>query len=141
MSKKINGFLDDQNMEEFDLILANIEKLSRDMNGLLSADNVASATATLSNFSKTSEDMKGMISRFEKTADEIDKAVSSITEIIANNEASLNRFSRDGLEQAIGTLQETRKMAESIRKIADKLNQDPSQLIYKQPSHGVEIPQ
>jgi hypothetical protein len=32
-------------------------------------------------------------------------------------------------------------MIESIREIADKLGQDPSQILYKPQNQGVEIPQ
>jgi hypothetical protein len=30
--------------------------------------------------------------------------------------------------------------AESVRKLADKLNADPSQVLYRAPEQGVEIP-
>lgn len=141
ITKKVNGLLDQNNVEAFNVILANIENLTRDMNGLLSSENVGHASNTLSNFSAASADMKDMVARFEKTADEVDKAVQAITNVVTKNEANINKFTQDGLEQIMRMSQETRKMAESIRRTAEKLNQDPSQLIYKPNHHGVEIPQ
>lgn len=141
ITKKVNGLLDQNNVEAFNVILSNIESLTRDMNGLLSEDNVSHASNTLSNFSAASADMKEMVARFEKTADEVDKAVQAITNVVTKNEANINKFTQDGLEQIMRMSQETRKMAESIRRTAEKLNQDPSQLIYQPNNHGVEIPQ
>ncbi len=140
ITKKINGLLDQSNVESFNVILSNMEALTKDMNGLLSGDNVNNASTTLSNFSDASADIKDMVARFEKTADDIDKAVQAITKVVTANESNINKFTQDGLDQIMRMSQETRKMAESIRRTSDKLNQDPSQLIF-QPSHyGVEIP-
>ncbi|HEY0900568.1 MAG TPA: MlaD family protein, partial [Micavibrio sp.] len=141
ITKKVNGLLDQSNVESFNVILANVENLTRDLNGLLSTDNVDHASNALSNFSAASADMKDMVARFEKTADEVDKAVQAITNVVTKNEANINKFTQDGLEQIMRMSQETRKMAESIRRTAEKLNEDPSQLIYQPTQHGVEIPQ
>lgn len=141
ITKKLNSLLDQPNMDSLNLILSNIESLTKDMNGLLSADNVTNAGATLANFSAASADMKDMVSRFEKTADEIDKAVQAISHVVTSNEANINKFTQDGLDQIMRMSQETRKMAESIRRTADQLKQDPSQIIYQPSQRGVEIPQ
>ncbi len=141
ITKKLNGLLDQPNMESLSAILLNVESLTKDMNGLLSADNVTNAGTTLANFSAASADMKSMVARFEKTASEIDKAVQSISNVVTSNEANINKFSQDGLDQIMRMSQETRKMAESIRRTVDQLKQDPSQIIYQPSQRGVEIPQ
>lgn len=141
ITKKVNNLLDQNNVEAFNIILSNIESLTKDMNGLLSVENVDHASNTLSNFSAASSDMKDMVARFERTANEVDKAVQAITNVVTKNEANINKFTQDGLEQIMRMSQETRRMAESIRRTAEKLNQDPSQLIYQPNHHGVEIPQ
>lgn len=141
ITQKLNGLLDQPNMESLSAILQNLEKMSKDMNGLLSVDNVNNAGATLANFSAASADMKNMVARFEKTADEIDKAVQAISNVVTRNETNINKFSQDGLDQIMRMSQETRKMAESIRRTADQLKQDPSQIIYQPSQRGVEIPQ
>ena len=141
ITKKLNGLLDQPNVDSLNTILSNIESLTKDMNGLLSTDNVNNAGTTLSNFSAASADMKNMVARFEKTAEEVDKAVQAISNVVTNNEANINKFTQDGLDQIMRMSQETRKMAESIRRTADQLKQDPSQIIYQPSQRGVEIPQ
>ncbi len=140
ITKKLNGLLDQPNMESLSAILLNVESLTKDMNGLLSSDNVTNAGTTLANFSAASADMKNMVARFEKTANEIDKAVQAISNVVTSNEANINKFSQDGLDQIMRMSQETRKMAESIRRTVDQLKQDPSQIIYQPSQRGVEIP-
>jgi ABC-type transporter Mla subunit MlaD len=140
MTKKLNALLDENNLSEFSAILANFENLSRDMNGLLSEDNVANVTASLSNFAKFSIDMKEISSRFDQTADQIDKTADTISRMVSRNEANVNKFTQEGLDQIISMSRETRKAAESIHQAADKLGKNPSSLIYQPSQHGVEIP-
>lgn len=140
ITRKLNGLLDEPNMNELDVIISNIEHLTRDLNGLLSVENVNNATMTLENVSRTTSDLQDIVKRFENTADEIDKAVRSISDVVNSNEANINKFTQDGLDQIMKMSYETQKMAESIRRTADKLSQDPSQIIYQPLRRGVEIP-
>lgn len=139
ISKKLNNLLNEKNMASLDATLINIEKLTRDMNGLLSVENVNNTSTILANFSESSEDMKAMIKRFESTADEIDKAVNTISDVVTKNEASISKFTQEGLDQITDMTREARKMAESIRETADNLNEDPSQILYQPSYRGVEI--
>lgn len=139
MTKKINQLMDDQNMTSLNATLANIESMTKDLNGLLSVENVANASSTLQNFSESSADLKMMIRRFEKTADQIDEAVNSINKVVVRNEGNVNRFTEDGLNEVTSMTREAQKTAASIRRAADKLSQDPSQILYKPAHQGVEI--
>jgi len=139
ISEKLNGLLNEENMASLDATLINIEKITRDMNGLLNAENVSNASIMLANFSESSEDVKVMIERFEKTADEIDRAVNAISAVVTKNEASISKFTQDGLDQITAMTREVRKMAESIRETSDSLNEDPSQILYQPTYRGVEI--
>ena len=139
LSKKLNAVLDDENMAKVSQTLANIEQMSRDMNGLLSNSNVANAGKALENMAAASEDMPELVSKLGNSADQMDKAVASLSRVITQNEANVNKFSRDGLDEITAMSRETRRMAVSIRRIAEKLDQDPSQLLYKPSYNGVEI--
>lgn len=139
VTRRINAFMDDENIAVLEQALKNLEGMSRDMNGFLSPKNVAYASAMIENLSDSSEDIQEMIEKFEKTAAKIEKTVQIVSEMIARNQSSVDNFARDGLDQITQMSHETQKMAVSIREAAEKLNDDPSQLIY-QPSHrGVEI--
>lgn len=139
ISKKLNVFLNDNNMASLGDTLVNIEKMTRDLNGLLADENVANVSLMIENFSQSSANVNELITRFDKTADEIDKAVHSISKIVADNGDNVTRFTREGLDQILSMSRETQKMTESIRKAADKLQQDPSQILYQPSYRGVEI--
>lgn len=138
ISEKLNGLLNEENMASLDATLINIEKITRDMNGLLNAENVSNASIMLANFFESSEDVKVMIERFEKTANEIDQAVNA-SAVVTKNEASISKFTQEGLDQITAMTREIRKMAESIRETSDSLNEDPSQILYQPTYRGVEI--
>lgn len=140
LAEKFNTLMSEENIASLTRTISNVETMSRDLNGLLSEANVASVSEMVNNFSASSRSIEEVAAKFEKTADEIDKAVASISKVVSKNESNINKFSQDGLEQITSMSRETRRMAESIRKIADKLNEDPSQLIYKPNDPGVEIP-
>ena len=139
MTERLNMFMGDENMLTLVQILKNMESMARDMNGLLSPENVSNTSTMLKNFSTSSEGIQALIEKLEKTTAEIDAAVRAISDVVTRNEASVNRFAQDGLDQITQMSIETQKMAESIRKVAENLNQDPSQLIYQPPRQGVEI--
>lgn len=139
LSQKLNTLMNEGNVAKIDATLGNIEKLTRDMNGLLSDDNIQSASQALQNMSTASEDLPELVSKLGNTADKMDEAVASLSRVVTNNEANVNKFSRDGLDEITAMSRETRRMAVSIRRIADKLDQDPSQLLYKPNYHGVEV--
>jgi phospholipid/cholesterol/gamma-HCH transport system substrate-binding protein len=148
ITTKLNTLLDEKNMGRMGDTLANIEKLTRDLNGLLSEQNVANAgsaianaNTTMENFSAFSQDAKEIVTRFEKTADEIESTVKSLNTVITNSQKSIGKFSSEGLDQLTATTRAAERMIESIREIADKLGQDPSQILYKPQNQGVEIPQ
>ncbi len=139
ISEKLNRILDEGNVEALNKTLANLENMSRDLNGLLSEENVQNTSVALANVAETSENLNTLIARFEHTADEIDKTVKTISQVVSTNGDNVTRFTREGLDQILSMSRETQKMTESIRKAADKLEQDPSQILYQPSYRGVEI--
>jgi ABC-type transporter Mla subunit MlaD len=61
--------------------------------------------------------------------------------IITRNHASIDRFSSEGLSQFTEASQAVKGTASSVQKLSDKLDENPSQIIFQAPAHGVEIPQ
>ena len=59
--------------------------------------------------------------------------------MVARNQENIDKFTSEGLSQVTSTAIEARKMVHSFREMADKLNRDPSQIIYRPQSTGVEI--
>jgi phospholipid/cholesterol/gamma-HCH transport system substrate-binding protein len=137
--EKLNEFFDPKHTALLSQTLENTERLSRDLNGLLTSENVNNASTTIENFSQASEDFKTMAERFDQTASEIERAVASLNEIISGNKNNINRFTSEGLDNITKTSREAEKAAKAIREMSEKLNRDPSQIIYKPQSSGVEI--
>jgi phospholipid/cholesterol/gamma-HCH transport system substrate-binding protein len=139
LSEKLNTVFNEENMASLNQTLKNVETMSRDMNGLLSQENVDNTTVALRNAAAASEDIGELAERFNHTADEIDKAVVTLNNVITDNRADIDRFAGSGLNQITEMSRETKKMAESVRRLADKLEQEPSRLLYQPQYRGVEI--
>lgn len=139
LSEKINTVFTEESLQSLNQTLKNVENLSRDMNGLLSKENVDNTSIALRNAAVASEDIGQLVDRFNQTADEIDKAVATMNSVITDNRADIDRFAGSGLNQITEMSRETRKMAESVRRLADKLEQEPSRLLYQPQYRGVEI--
>lgn len=140
MSEKLNGLLNEQNVDNLNKTFANVEKLSRDLNGLLTDQNVQNVSTSLQNISDASENIDDIVKKFEHTADQIDMTVNNMNDVINRNRGNIDRFAGDGLTQITEMTRETKDMARAMRRLADKLEQNPSQLLYKQNTTGVEIP-
>lgn len=139
ITTKVNNLLTPENMATLNQTLVNIEAMSRDMNGLLSAENVANATKTLQNVSAASNGFAPTMERMNKAADQLDQTVSKLNAILSHNEASINKFTDEGLRQIMQASRDAQDMAKSIRDVADRLKQNPSSIIYKPSSQGVEV--
>jgi len=139
LSKKLNAVFDEETVNSLGSTFKNIEAMSRDMNGLLSDENVANTTLTLRNAAETSKNVDEMVQRFNRTANEIDQAVATLNGILTDNRADIDRFTGSGLNEITEMSRETKKMAESVRRLADKLEQEPSRLLYQPQYRGVEI--
>lgn len=139
ITEKLNRVLNEQNVAALDQTFKNVEALSRDLNGLLSEQNVANVSKSLENISKASEDIDDIANRFSQTADKLDQTIDSINEVVTSNKGNIDRFAGDGLNQITEMTRETKNMARAMRRLADRLEQDPSQIIYKPGYNGVEI--
>jgi phospholipid/cholesterol/gamma-HCH transport system substrate-binding protein len=139
MTEKLNEFLSEDNMASLSATIKNIEKTSEDLNILLNEENIQNTSEAIRNLSSTSENIDQLVARFNKTADEIDKAVSSINEVVTENKAGINRFAGSGLQEISDMAAETREMAKSIRRLADRLEQEPSRILYQPNYRGVEV--
>lgn len=139
LTEKLNAVFNEENMKSLDETFKNVEVLSRDMNGLLSEENIANTSSVLRNLSSTSENVDELVVRFNRTADQMDQAVSSLNSIMTDNKQNIDKFAGSGLDQITEMTRETREMAKSIRRLADTLEQEPSRLLYQPNYRGVEI--
>lgn len=139
LSEKINKAFDDKTITSLNQTIANVEQMTADINAILSDENIANATITLRNVSNASGEMDQLVTRFNKTADEVDKVVGSLNEVITNNKQDINKFTGSGLNQITEMSRQTTDMAKSIRRLADRLEQDPSRILYQPQYRGVQV--
>lgn len=139
LSEKINKAFDTETISSLNQTIKNVEQMSADINAIMSEENINNATITLRNVSSASGEMDQLVTRFDKTADEIDKVVSSLNDVITNNKQDINKFTGSGLNQITEMSRQTTDMAKSIRRLADQLDQNPSRILYKPQYRGVEV--
>ncbi len=139
LTDKMNKVLNDENVTSLQSTFKNVEKISSDMSLLLSEENIANTSAMIKNLSSTSESVDELVARFNKTADQMDRAVNSLNSILTDNKQNIDKFAGSGLNQITEMSRETKEMARSIRRLADQLGQEPSRLLYQPNYRGVEI--
>jgi phospholipid/cholesterol/gamma-HCH transport system substrate-binding protein len=139
LTERLNTLFDDNNAAKLDQTLTNLENMTRDLNGLLSDENVSLAATSLHNVATATESLPELIGRLENTAAEMEEASATINKVVSDNASNISSFSRDGLDEITAMSKETRRMAEAVRRIADKLADDPSQVIYQPNYRGVEV--
>lgn len=139
LTEKMNDVMNEDTIASLQNTAKNIEKLSTDMNGLLSEQNVTNTTMALQNLATASETLPQLVERFNQTANEMDEAAKTLNSVLTDNRGDLDKFMGTGLKQITEMSRETRQMAESIRRLADRLEQDPSRILYQPNYRGVEI--
>jgi phospholipid/cholesterol/gamma-HCH transport system substrate-binding protein len=141
LTEKVNKTFDEETVKSMQETFKNIEQMTADMNKLFGDDNMEKFNQTLTNMAAGSESIPEVAERFRKTADEVDKAVSTLNGILTDNKQDIDKFAGSGLRQITEMSRETKDMARSIRRLADRLEQDPSRLLYQPNYRGVEINQ
>lgn len=139
LTEKVNEFVSEENLASMEQTFKNVEETTRNMNLLLSPENIENTSAAIRNLSRTSEGIDELVTRFNKTADEIDTAVGTLNSVLTDNRGDIDKFAGSGLRQITQMAEETREMAKSIRRLADTLKQEPSRLLYQPNYRGVEI--
>lgn len=124
---KVNTLLSDKNIDNVTLLLTNLEELSGALNDIVNGANENKIADT--------------VASFRRTADNIEQASASIKDITLKNEKHIENFTGDNLNQVSLLVQETREMVANIRLLAQRLSNDPSQIIYQPGYKGVKIDQ
>lgn len=140
ITAKFDAMLNEKTMAAVQAAMVNLENISRDLNGVLSPVNVTNVSMLLDNLSLSSARMPKLIENMNSTVDNLDSAAGNFSRLLDRNRPHIDRFAAEGLEQFTAASRATRGTANSVRKLADKLDRDPSQVIYQPSSRGVEIP-
>jgi phospholipid/cholesterol/gamma-HCH transport system substrate-binding protein len=165
---RVNTVMSEQGIADFHGILANVNQITtnfRDMDvdpdlierTLVSIDKAAKdvSVAALAvdvaakDFDALIQgDVKSVLARAEVSMAELDKALGSIRgaadgtgDLITDGRDAINRLSNSGLTDMEETIDGIRRVVESLARVADSLEQNPTAFIAGTEKETVELPQ
>lgn len=144
--ERMDQVLSDRNVAAINATLANIETISggladRDQGTqalLLSARNAArSLDRTLATTNGTIQrldqnlvqQLPGIIAKLDTTMTKLDSAAGNAESILGENRAAINSFASDGLGQLGPTLTELRGLIRDLRRVSDRLENNPARYL------------
>lgn len=137
LSRDLNGLLGSENISLLQGNLQNLQDLTRDLNGLLNEENVASVSRLIRTLDESSQDLEPLLASVRKAAGNVEQASASAARILARNEAAIERFTGRNLDEIAVLIRESREMVETVRRLADQLGENPSQLIFPPNYRGI----
>ncbi|MCS4235334.1 MlaD family protein [Stenotrophomonas rhizophila] len=144
--ERMDQVLSDRNVASINATLANLETISggladRDQGTqalLLSARDAArSLDVTLKSTNGTIQrldqnlvqQLPPILDKLETTLSKLDSAAGSADSILGENRAAINSFANDGLAQLGPTLTELRGLIRDLRRVSDKLDNNPARYL------------
>jgi phospholipid/cholesterol/gamma-HCH transport system substrate-binding protein len=109
-----------------------LNKLIGNMDQLVS-NNEANLTGSIKELRQTLNNISGMTQQYNRLALQLNKMATK-------NEEKVNELIDDGGHDLKQLLIESKRTATVIRRLAEKLEQNPSQILYESPTKGVKIP-
>lgn len=108
------------------------------------AEATRAARGLAANLDTTTDALAGkatdLIDRLNVTAQHLDDAAANVSAMVQDNRPGLASFTQQGLPQLQLTLQSAQQAADELRDLARGLKENPSQIIYRAPTAGVEVP-
>ncbi|GAC1452079.1 MAG: MlaD family protein [Steroidobacteraceae bacterium] len=151
--KRAQRVLGDANLSAIAGALGNFEQASRklpqtvqDLNGLVAelrgatAELNASARSAHGVIDAVGPEVQAAAQRLHDISDHLANATEQLERVIADNRQDVRSFTRDGLPQIERFVRAGKDAAQDIRALAQSLRENPAQLLYQPPEHGVEIP-
>ncbi len=144
--ERMDQVLSDRNVAAINATLANIESISGGLADqkqgtqalLLSARNAArSLDETLKTTNGTIQrldqnlvqELPGIIEKLDATMTKMDSAAGNANSILGENRAAINSFASDGLGQLGPTLTELRGLIRDLRRVSDRLENNPARYL------------
>jgi phospholipid/cholesterol/gamma-HCH transport system substrate-binding protein len=119
-------------MKKVDTLVTGLNSTSQEVRRL--AEQVRGSAAEMT------PELKQLSQRLNATAGQLESASKGMSDFIAQNQDDVAAFTRDGLPQLQRTLEAARAAADSFKDLTQTLRDDPSQILYQAPQHGVKVP-
>ena len=151
--QRANRLLSDQNLTavagavgNLDRAAGNLPQTIHDLNSLIGelrgagAELSASARSAHTLLDDVSPNLRDTAQRMHTIADNLADATEQLDKVIAENRRDIRSFARNGLPEIERFVREGRAAAQDIRALSSSLRENPAQLLYEPPQHGVEVP-
>ncbi len=150
---RMNSMLSDSNIAAVSAALGHADRASADLPAAVAdarvmfrdmTDAANEMQATMRGLGELSgtggEDVKAAAARLRDVADTLASTATRLDKLVAENEDNVGRFAEEGLAEFEQLMRETRNAVRSFDTLTRSLEQDPSRLIYRPATAGVEIP-
>jgi phospholipid/cholesterol/gamma-HCH transport system substrate-binding protein len=124
-------------------LVAHVDGLTEEAAGLVAQaeDSLTRLDATVAETRATVQDSRAVLPKLDDTLGNLRRLSRRLDRLVAGNEESLDRFAGEGLGELQRFLRDGRRTLAEIKGLARELRQDPSRILYRPPSSGVEVPQ
>jgi len=107
--------------EDVRALVQNLRQASEQLNTTLATTNQA-----VGNIDK---ELPQVLAKLDSTLAKLDSAAGNANQILGENRAAINSFANDGLSQLGPTLRDLRGLVRDLRRISDRLDQNPTRFI------------
>ena len=142
-SERLNTVMDEDNRRVFKHTLADLEVLTHTLAARSAAIDAAlgSAARTLDHTARAAEEMPRLIERvqrsaeaFERMSNEMAGAGASAARTLEATRGDVRQFAAEALPEVRQLIAEARDLTNSLRQVADQVEQNPSVLLYGKPT-------
>lgn len=107
--------------EDLRALVLNLRQASEQLNTTLATTNNA--------VSDIDKELPAVLAKLDSTLTKLDSAAGNANQILGENRAAINSFANDGLSQLGPTLNDLRSLVRDLRRISDRLDQNPTRFI------------
>jgi phospholipid/cholesterol/gamma-HCH transport system substrate-binding protein len=143
-SERLNAVMDEDNRRAFKRALGDLEVLTRTIaarSGSIDAA-LANAARTLDSTARVAAEMPRLIDRLQRSADAFEKmsnevagAGASATRTLEATRGDVRHFAAETLPEVRQLVAEVRELTNSLRQVADQVEQNPSVLLFGKPTN------
>lgn len=142
---RASGLLNDENIENITAFLGNLKGFSEDLPALEEQlfvtlrDTQQTLNEAKQLLQGIGPDTKKTLANLERTTHNLNVLTTEFTALYQDNEDRMNEFMTEGVDELLQLLSETQQALAELRRLSGQLGDQPTRLIYKPKSYGVEI--
>jgi phospholipid/cholesterol/gamma-HCH transport system substrate-binding protein len=145
--KRASGVMNNENIENITLMLANLKQFSEDLQ-TLDEELFKTLTEMQETLGETRHLVRGIapdtektLKNLEQTTANLEQLSTSINALVQNNQGSINTLMSHGVGELMNVLNDTQQTLVQLRRLSRELSENPSRLLYQPKTYGVEIQQ